>query len=106
VNSHFASSRHRAIAGYQRELEKQQNRLREALAREEALRHQNDELIQQQRVLSALLASREGAAECVARLLAAAAPDYGIGPRRPPQQEYCRGSRQANAPSRTTAPQS
>ena len=59
--------RHR-VASYERELSKEQKQLRDALAREEALRHQNDELIEQQRLLSALLASREGAADCVARL--------------------------------------
>lgn len=56
------------VAGYARELGKQQKRLREALAREEALRRQNDELIQQQRVVGELLASREGAANCIAHL--------------------------------------
>jgi DNA-binding CsgD family transcriptional regulator len=68
MSPRFETSRRHTVAGYERELGKQQNRLREALAREETLRHQNDELIEQQRVLSALLASREGAADCVARL--------------------------------------
>ncbi len=56
------------VAGYARELGKQQKRLQEALAREEALRRQNDELIQQQRVVGELLASRERAADCIAHL--------------------------------------
>ena len=58
----------RTVASYQRELGKQQDRLREALAREAVLRRRNDELIQQHRVLSELLASREGVAASVARL--------------------------------------
>jgi two-component system CheB/CheR fusion protein len=56
------------VAGYKRELRNQQSRLREALAREDALRHRNDELIEQERVLSALLASREGAANRIVSL--------------------------------------
>ena len=68
MNSRFDRSHRLTVAGYERELGKQQNRLREALGREEALRHQNDELIEQHRVLGALLASREDAAACIARL--------------------------------------
>ena len=60
----FDRSRHHPNVSY----ENQQKQLRDALAREEALRHQNDELIEQQQVLSELLASREAAADCVARL--------------------------------------
>jgi DNA-binding CsgD family transcriptional regulator len=68
LHSRVGGSQRHTVANYERELEKQQHRLREALGREEALRHQNDELIQQQRVMSALLSSREGAADCIARL--------------------------------------
>jgi DNA-binding CsgD family transcriptional regulator len=68
MSPRFASPRRHTVAGDKRELGKQQDRLREALAREEALRQQNDELIQQQRVLSVLLASREGATDCIVRL--------------------------------------
>lgn len=68
VNDRFARSPHRTVASYELELGKQQGRLRQALLREEDLRHQNEELVQQQQVLRALLASRADAADCVARL--------------------------------------
>jgi DNA-binding CsgD family transcriptional regulator len=68
ANSHSGHSQRRTVANFEHELEKQQYRLREALGREQAFRHQNDELIQQHRVLGALLASREDAAACIARL--------------------------------------
>ena len=68
VSTGFDSPRRHTGAGYVREFGEQQNRLRKVLALEEALRHQNDELIRQQELLSALLASREGAADSVARL--------------------------------------
>lgn len=58
----------RTVASYERELAKRDKRLREALAREEALRHRNDELIQHEVVLRRLLASREDAADRVASL--------------------------------------
>jgi DNA-binding CsgD family transcriptional regulator len=68
VNSNVERARRRAVGRYDVELRKQQNRLRAALEREEVLRHRNDELIQQQRVLSELLAARGGAADRVACL--------------------------------------
>jgi FixJ family two-component response regulator len=68
VNSRIEPAQRRAVAHYDTELAKQKNRLRQSLLREEDLRHHNDELVQQQRVMSALLASREDAADCVARL--------------------------------------
>jgi DNA-binding NarL/FixJ family response regulator len=68
MSPRFETARRHTVVGYAHELEKQQNRLREALGREQALRYQNDELIEQQRVLSALLASRESAADCIAHL--------------------------------------
>jgi DNA-binding CsgD family transcriptional regulator len=58
----------RTPAGYARELAKRENRLREGLAREEALRRRNDELIQQQEVFRKVIASREDAADRVASL--------------------------------------
>ncbi len=58
----------RTAASYERELANRDKRLREALAREEALRHRNDELIQHEEVLRQLLASREDAADRVASL--------------------------------------
>jgi two-component sensor histidine kinase len=51
----FESPEHRMVASYERELTRHRGteiRLREALAREEALLRQKDELIQQQEVLS------------------------------------------------------
>lgn len=68
VNGHFVRSPHRTVARYELELGKQQSRLRQALLREEDLRHQNDELVQQQQVLRTLLAARADAADCVAHL--------------------------------------
>jgi two-component system, chemotaxis family, CheB/CheR fusion protein len=56
------------VERYEAELAKQQKRLREALAREEVLRRQNDELIRQQELLNRLLAQREDAADRVASL--------------------------------------
>jgi len=58
----------RTVADYARELAKRDERLREALVREEALRRRNDELIQHEEVLRQLLASREDAADRVASL--------------------------------------
>jgi DNA-binding CsgD family transcriptional regulator len=58
----------RTIASYERELAKQGNRLREALARAEALRRRNDELLQHEEILRHLLACREDAADRVASL--------------------------------------
>jgi DNA-binding CsgD family transcriptional regulator len=68
ISPRVENSRRHAALGYAHELGKQQNQLREALSREKALRQQNDDLIEQQRVLRALLASREDAAGCVAHL--------------------------------------
>jgi hypothetical protein len=58
ASGRFASSHSRTAARYEARLLKRQNRLREALAREEALRRQNDELMQRQSALSELLAAR------------------------------------------------
>ncbi len=52
----FGSQEHRTVESYERELttfRRTETRLREALARDEALLNQKDELIQQQQVLSA-----------------------------------------------------
>lgn len=56
------------VAGYERELAKRDERLRQALAREEALIRRNEELIQHDEVLRNLLAWREDAADRVASL--------------------------------------
>jgi DNA-binding CsgD family transcriptional regulator len=56
------------VAGYERELAKRDERLRQALAREEALIRRNEELIQHEEVLRNLLAWREDAADRVASL--------------------------------------
>jgi two-component system CheB/CheR fusion protein len=58
----------RTIAGYERALEKQGIRLREALAREEALLHQKDELIQQQEIFQKLFTTRGDTAHCITSL--------------------------------------
>jgi DNA-binding CsgD family transcriptional regulator len=64
----FGGAQPRTVAGYARELEKRDTQLREALAREEALRRRNDELIEHEEILRNLLASREDAADRVASL--------------------------------------
>ena len=64
----FERARPITVAVYESELAKRDNRLHEALAREEALRRRNDELVQQQEVLRNLLAWREDAADRVASL--------------------------------------
>jgi DNA-binding CsgD family transcriptional regulator len=66
----FESRDRPTVASYERELRFTEIRLQEALAREEALLRQMDELIQQQDVLSKLFAHREDAANRVARLTA------------------------------------
>jgi two-component system, chemotaxis family, CheB/CheR fusion protein len=63
-----SSQRDSVVARYEAELAKQQTRLREALAREEALRRRNDELVEQQGVLTELFAGRADAVERVASL--------------------------------------
>jgi DNA-binding NarL/FixJ family response regulator len=68
ANTLFEGVEPRTAAKYERELANRDKRLREALAREEALRHRNDELIQHEEVLRQLLASREDAADRVASL--------------------------------------
>ncbi len=68
ANTLFEGVAPRTAAGYERELANVDKRLREALAREEALRHRNEELIQHEEVLHQLLASREDAADRVASL--------------------------------------
>jgi FixJ family two-component response regulator len=64
----FESSQRHTVARYETELAKQQNRLREALAREAALRRRNDELVQQQDALTELFAGRADAVDRVASL--------------------------------------
>ncbi len=66
----FGSPERRTVVSYERALKCVEVRLRETLAREEALLRQMDELIQQQDVLSKLFAHREDAANRVARLTA------------------------------------
>jgi DNA-binding CsgD family transcriptional regulator len=56
------------VARYEHDLAKQERRLREALAREEALLRRNDELIQQRQLLRKLLAWQESTAERFANL--------------------------------------
>ena len=70
-NTIFRSPERRTAAGYEREPAKDSYtdiRLREALAREEALRRQMDKFIQQQEVLSRLFAWPEDAENRMARL--------------------------------------
>jgi DNA-binding NarL/FixJ family response regulator len=62
----FRSSERRASATYGRALREHRSlqfQLKEALSREEALRRQNDDLIQQQELLSKLFTGREDAAK-------------------------------------------
>lgn len=66
-NSLFRHERRR-VGRYEWANEYVDLRLREALAREEALVRQNDKLIQQQKVFSKLFASQESAAHRVANL--------------------------------------
>ena len=68
ANALLAGAPPRTLADYARELARQDKRLRQALAREEALRRRNDELIQHEEVLRQLLAWREDAADRVAHL--------------------------------------
>jgi DNA-binding CsgD family transcriptional regulator len=64
------SPERRTAASYKRDLTFAEIRLRESLAREEALLRQMDELIQQQDALSKLFAHREDAANRIANLSA------------------------------------
>ena len=68
ANRLFGGVEPRTAASYELELVKRDNRLREALAREEALIRRNEELLQHEEVLHQLLASREDATDRVARL--------------------------------------
>ena len=70
ANPLFRSHERRSDARYGRESanEYMDARLREALARVEALLHQNDKLIQQQKVFGELFASQESAAHRVVNL--------------------------------------
>ena len=56
------------FASYERALSEQRKNLREALAREEALRHENDELIRQRKAVNGLFGPRQDAADRVASL--------------------------------------
>ena len=70
-NAIFQSRERRTVASYDRELVDRRPielKLREALAREEGLRRQNTELVQQQEVLGELLGELEDTATCAAQL--------------------------------------
>ena len=64
------SQEHGSRGSYEGELRRTQDRLQEALARQELLLQQNDDLLQQHEIMSKLLASRKGAIRCVAALTA------------------------------------
>jgi two-component system CheB/CheR fusion protein len=68
ANTLFEGVEPRTVGSYERELAKRDERLREALAREEALHRRNEELLQHEEVLRNLLAWREDAADRVASL--------------------------------------
>ena len=84
----FQSRERRTVASYERELVDRRPielKLREALAREEGLRRQNTELVQQQEVLGELLGELEDTATCAARTHSPRAPDHGANPGWPSQ---------------------
>jgi DNA-binding NarL/FixJ family response regulator len=56
------------FASYERALSEQRRNLREALAREEALRHELDKLTRQHKAVNGLFGPRQDAADRVARL--------------------------------------
>src|ERR1700690_910182 len=56
------------FASYERALSEQRKSLREALAREEALRHELDKLTRQHKVVTGLFGPRQAAADRIASL--------------------------------------